>query len=40
MIEHEPAAAATLFGDRIEVARQYTADLVEHGETLGLIGPQ
>jgi 16S rRNA (guanine527-N7)-methyltransferase len=40
MIEQEPAAAATLFGDRIEAARQYTADLVEHGETLGLIGPQ
>lgn len=40
MIEAEPAAAATLFGDRIEQARQYTADLAEHGETLGLIGPQ
>lgn len=40
MIEDEPAAAATLFGDRIEQARQYTADLAEHGETLGLIGPQ
>lgn len=40
MIEVEPAAAATLFGDRIEQARQYTADLAEHGETLGLIGPQ
>lgn len=40
MIEQEPAAAATLFGDRIELARRYTADLVEHGETLGLIGPQ
>ncbi len=40
MIEVEPPAAATLFGDRIEQARQYTADLAEHGETLGLIGPQ
>jgi 16S rRNA (guanine527-N7)-methyltransferase len=40
MIEQEPAAAAALFGDRIDAARQYTADLIEHGETLGLIGPQ
>ncbi|GMA29030.1 16S rRNA (guanine(527)-N(7))-methyltransferase RsmG [Arenivirga flava] len=40
MIEVEPVAAAKLFGDRIELARQYTADLAEHGEILGLIGPQ
>lgn len=37
--EAEPAAAATLFGDRIELARQYTADLARRGEELGLIGP-
>jgi 16S rRNA (guanine527-N7)-methyltransferase len=37
--ETEPAAAATLFGERIDVARQYTADLARRGEELGLIGP-
>ena len=38
-LEVEPAAALTLFGDRLELARQYTADLAERGEELGLIGP-
>jgi 16S rRNA (guanine527-N7)-methyltransferase len=38
-IEHEPAVAAEVFGDRIEVARQFTAALGEHGEERGLIGP-
>lgn len=38
-LEAEPAAAATLFGDRLDLARQYTADLAERGEELGLIGP-
>lgn len=38
-IEHEPAGAAEVFGDRIEVARQFTAALGEHGEERGLIGP-
>ncbi|WP_430591814.1 16S rRNA (guanine(527)-N(7))-methyltransferase RsmG [Humidisolicoccus flavus] len=38
-LEQEPAAAVSLFGDRIELARQFTASLAEHGETLGLIGP-
>jgi len=38
-IEPEPASAATVFGDRIELARQYTADLARRGEELGLIGP-
>jgi len=38
-IEPEPASAAVVFGDRIEVARQYTADLARRGEELGLIGP-
>ena len=38
-LEAEPAAAAALFGDRLDVARQYTADLARRGEELGLIGP-
>jgi 16S rRNA (guanine527-N7)-methyltransferase len=38
-IEPEPAAAATLFGDRIDVARRFTANLAEQGEERGLIGP-
>ena len=38
-IEAEPAQAAALFGDRIELARAYTADLARRGEELGLIGP-
>ena len=37
--EVEPAAAVQLFGDRIELARQYTNDLADRGEELGLIGP-
>jgi 16S rRNA (guanine527-N7)-methyltransferase len=38
-LEAEPAVAATLFGDRLELARQYTNDLADRGEELGLIGP-
>ena len=38
-LEVEPAEAATLFGDRIDLARAYTADLARRGEELGLIGP-
>jgi len=38
-VEAEPAAAAQLFGDRLDLARQYTADLAARGEELGLIGP-
>lgn len=38
-LEAEPPIAATLFGDRIEEARRYTADLARRGEELGLIGP-
>lgn len=38
-LEAEPAIAASLFGDRIELARQFTADLAREGETRGLIGP-
>jgi 16S rRNA (guanine527-N7)-methyltransferase len=39
IVEAEPAAAAQLFGETIERARQFTHDLATHGETLGLIGP-
>ena len=39
MIESEPEVAASLFGDRIEVAREFTRELGERGEELGLIGP-
>lgn len=38
-MEAEPAVAASLFGDRMELARQFTADLAREGETRGLIGP-
>lgn len=38
-LEEEPDSAALLFGDRLELARQYTNDLANRGEELGLIGP-
>lgn len=38
-LEPEPEVAATLFGDRLDLARQYTSDLANRGEELGLIGP-
>jgi len=38
-VEPEPAAAAAVFGERIEVARAFTAALAAHGEERGLIGP-
>ncbi|TFC41844.1 16S rRNA (guanine(527)-N(7))-methyltransferase RsmG [Cryobacterium sp. TMT1-21] len=38
-LEVEPAAAAVLFGDRIEVARAFVENLAAQGEELGLIGP-
>ena len=38
-LEPEPPAAAQLFGDRVELARSYTAELAARGEELGLIGP-
>lgn len=38
-LEAEPAAAAALFGDRIDRARAFTAALAEQGESRGLIGP-
>src|SRR5690606_6914150 len=39
MLESEPPSAVGLFGDRIELARAFTADLAKHGEERGLIGP-
>lgn len=39
VLEPEPAVAAALFGDRIELARAFTGNLAKQGETLGLIGP-
>ncbi|SDQ11270.1 16S rRNA (guanine(527)-N(7))-methyltransferase RsmG [Leucobacter chromiiresistens] len=39
LIEQEPAAAAVLAGDRIDVLRAFAADLGARGEELGLIGP-
>jgi 16S rRNA (guanine527-N7)-methyltransferase len=38
-MEPEPEAAVALFGDRIELARRFTAALARHGEERGLIGP-
>ncbi len=38
-IESEPAVAERIFGERIELARQFTAALGEHGEERGLVGP-
>jgi 16S rRNA (guanine527-N7)-methyltransferase len=38
-LETEPAAAATLFGDRIDLARRFTESLARQGEERGLIGP-
>ena len=39
MIESEPLVAASLFGDRIDLARDFARELGERGEELGLIGP-
>jgi 16S rRNA (guanine527-N7)-methyltransferase len=38
-VEVEPAVAAEIFGRRIDLARQFTQELAEHGEERGLIGP-
>lgn len=38
-LEVEPAIAAQLFGDRIDVARAFTEALALEGEERGLIGP-
>ncbi len=39
IVEPNRPYAADLFGDRIDVARPFTADLAQYGEELGLIGP-
>lgn len=39
VVEAEPAAALQLFGDRVELARSFAAELARRGEELGLIGP-
>lgn len=38
--EQEPAAAALIFGDGIELARAYTHRLAQDSETFGLLGPR
>lgn len=38
-LEIEPAVAGSIFGSRIELARNYVRDLAQYGEELGLIGP-
>ncbi|MGO1410528.1 MAG: 16S rRNA (guanine(527)-N(7))-methyltransferase RsmG [Microbacterium sp.] len=40
VVEQEPAVAGELFGDRLDLARQFVSALVEHGEERGLVGPQ
>lgn len=37
--ELEPSVAIEILGEAIAQGRQFTADLAEHGERLGLIGP-
>ncbi len=38
-VEAEPSVASVLFGERVDVARAFTANLVDQGEERGLIGP-
>lgn len=38
-LEREPAGAAAIAGERIEVLREFARDLGARGEELGLIGP-
>ncbi|GAB2528844.1 16S rRNA (guanine(527)-N(7))-methyltransferase RsmG [Paramicrobacterium agarici] len=38
-VEAEPASAARVFGDRLELAQAFTENLARHGEERGLIGP-
>ncbi len=38
--ELEPAEAAAIFGDRIEMARGYAKALIRDGDLLGLLGPR
>ena len=39
-LEAEPAAAAAVFGDRLDLARGYANALVRDGDLLGLLGPR
>ncbi|QYH34882.1 16S rRNA (guanine(527)-N(7))-methyltransferase RsmG [Salinibacterium sp. M195] len=39
VLEREPEVAVQLFGDRVDLARQYIQSLALRGEELGLIGP-
>ena len=39
VIEAEPDSAASVFGERVELARSFTGELARRGEELGLIGP-
>ncbi len=39
MIEAEPAQAASLFGEQLDVVRDFARELGSRGEELGLIGP-
>jgi 16S rRNA (guanine527-N7)-methyltransferase len=39
-VETEPSAAAAVFGARIDAVRRFTADLAQHSDTLGLLGPR
>ncbi len=38
--EAEPAVAAVIFGDRLDLARRYAALLIRESGTLGLLGPR
>ena len=38
--ESEPAVAAVIFGDRLDLARRYAALLIRDSDTLGLLGPR
>jgi 16S rRNA (guanine527-N7)-methyltransferase len=38
-LEAEPEFASVVLGERLDVARQFTANLAKFGEELGLIGP-
>lgn len=38
-LETEPSAAATVFGEQLDLGRAFTTNLATHGEELGLIGP-
>ena len=39
-LEKEPPYAAELFGDQIELARQFTSRLAKDSQTYGLLGPR